>query len=528
MQIEILDFGPAIIAGRLTETGERPVKLQLLADGLPLAGNWGIPAPDRDGQRFRFNLSHIWSYIGSQARLQLRANDITADLPPPAFAGVPKFSLEELRQKLETGHVFNEKGRLQLSKTVDTAWQNAMFTLFDSISTILAAKGLKLFVLYGTLLGAYRNGNFIGHDHDFDAGYISDHTDPAKVIAELVDASKVLSDHGYRVACKLSCILVTDPKTNVAIDVFHTFYDENGKLLLPFGICGTRHFMRSDFRGYADINLAGRKVPAIADTETLVESIYGPHWKTPNPGHNWELDRTERYPQGYARQYHRGAIYWNDYYAHNRKILPPSSFAGFVSRSGHLRRHVVDLGCGNGRDSAFLMTGRQTVIGIDSCSTAIRAAQAHAVPKPRKSFRRALKDLFRRRPALSFVHGDIADSETLARLLRTARRGKGGLTLYGRFLLHAITRIQQDAFLACASKELRAGDTVAFEFRTDQDEPLAKKRKFGGRRFIRPQAVERQMAELGFELLERQEGTGLSPYLGENPYLCRLIFVKKG
>lgn len=529
MQIEILDFGPTIISGLLREAGERPIKLQLLADDIPLAGNWGVPSPGQGGQTFRFNLSAIWSYIGSSAHLQIRANGLLADLPVPHFAHAPKFNLEDLRQKLEAGHVFNEKGKLQLSKTVDTVWQDNMFALFDGMSAILAKKDLKLFVMYGTLLGAYRNGNFIGHDHDFDAGYISSHTDSNKVLVEFTEVAEALAEHGYRVVCKLSCIWVTDPKSGVTIDIFHTYFDESGKLLLPFGVCGTKPFTSSEFRGYAELDLAGRKVPAVADTQALVEFIYGPHWKTPNPGHNWDLDRTEKYPQGYAKQYHRGRIYWANHYAHNRKILPPSPFAEFVSQSGYLHRHIVDVGCGNGRDSRYLTTGKRTVFGIDNCRVAIRAAQVHAAPKP-KGVIHSLKGLFRKLPDLSYVHGDIADPETLTRLLRMARPWykREGLTLYSRFLLHAITRIQQDAFLQCASKELRKGDTVAFEFRTDQDEPLTKKHKYVGRRFIRPEAIERQMAELGFQLLERQEGTGFSPHLGEDPYLCRLIFLRAG
>jgi SAM-dependent methyltransferase len=530
VQIDILDFGPAIISGLLREAGERPVKLQLLVDDLPVAGNWGIPAPDHGGQTFRFNLSSLWSYIGRGARLQIRANDMTADLPAPEFADIPKLSLEDLKQKLEAGHVFNEKGKLQLSKTVDTVWQNNMFALFDGMSAILAKQGLKLFVMYGTLLGAYRNRHFIGHDHDFDAGYISSHTDPDKVTAEFVEVAEALSHHGYRVACKLSCIWVTDPKTNVTIDIFHTYFDTDGKLLLPFGVCGVKPFMKSDFRGYDAIDLAGRKVLAVADTEALVEYIYGPHWKTPNPGHNWNLDRTEKFPQGYAKQYHRWKIYWTDYYCHNRKILAPSSFARFVARSGHLRRHVVDVGCGNGRDSFYLTAVRPTVIGIDNCSAAIEAAKAHEAPPTSKGVLRSLVGLFRKRPVLSFVHGDITDPETLQNLLRTARppSEKGGLTLYVRFLLHAITRIQQDKFLECAAQDLQEGDTVAFEFRTDQDEHLKKNKKLDGRRFIRPEAIERQMGELGFQLLKREEGINFSPHLSENPHLCRLIFVKGG
>lgn len=151
MQIEILDFGPTIISGLLRKAGERPIKLQLLADDIPLAGNWGIPSPDQGGQTFRFNLSSIWFYIGNSARLQIQANDLLAALPVPHFAHAPKFNLEDLKQKLEAGYVFNEKGKLQLSKTVDTVWQDNMFALFDGMSAILAKKGLKLFVMIASV-----------------------------------------------------------------------------------------------------------------------------------------------------------------------------------------------------------------------------------------------------------------------------------------------------------------------------------------------------------------------------------------
>ena len=528
MQIEILDFSPDIISGLLREAGERPVKLQLLVDGLAVAGNWGIPAQDRDAQTFRFNLKTIWSYIGDQARLQVRANDVLADLPAPLFAQAPKLSLEDLRQKLETGYVFNEKGRLQLSKTVDVVWQNNMFALFDGMSAILAEKGIKLFVMYGTLLGAYRNRHFIGHDHDFDAGYISGHTDPELVTAEFVDVAEALSQHGYHVVCKLSCLWVTDPKSKVTIDIFHTYFDGSEKLQLPFGVCGVKPFMRKDFHGYAEIELAGRSVLAVTNTEALVEYIYGPHWKTPNPGHNWNLDRTEKDVHGLAKFHHRNQIHWTDYYYRNPDILPPSSFAKFVSRSGYLRKSVVDVGCGNGRDSFYFKTIRPTVVGIDNCRIAVTLANNRIKPRP-GGILQFLRGLFRKVPPLSFAKGNIADADMLANTLRKIRSShrKGGVTLYARFLLHAVTRIQQDKFFETVSRELQSGDSIAFEFRTDQDELLKKANNVFGRRFIKPESVENQLADLGFKVVKRQEGTNLSKYRGENPHLCRLLFVKE-
>lgn len=528
MHIEILDFDPAIISGLLREAGERPVKLQLLVDGVVIAGNWGIPAPNHDEQTFRFNLSAIWNYIGNKARLQIRANDILADLPAPTFATDPKFILDNLKQKLEAGYVFNEKGKLQLSKTVDIVWQNNMFALFHGMSVILAEKGIKLFVMYGTLLGAYRNHNFIGHDHDFDAGYISSHTDPEKVTAEFVEVAEILSKHGYQVVCKLSCLWVTDLKSNVTIDIFHTYFSQSGKLLLPFGVCGVKPFMRSDFHGYADIELAGQKVCSVVNTESLVEYIYGKNWRTPNPGHNWKLDRTENDILALAKPKHRGLIYWTNYYYHNPTIPRPSPFAKYVSQSGYLRRTVVDVGCGNGRDSFHFSKVRPIVIGIDNCEAGIELARAQ-MKRRSGGLLRSLLRLFTNTPSLSFATGDITTPTMVTNTLRAIKPShrKHGVTLYARFVLHAITRVQQEEFFENISKELIKGDTVALEFRTNQDEEIKKKNKFFGRRFINPEDIEKQLHHLGFQVVAREEGINLSKHFEENPHLCRLILLKK-
>ena len=55
--------------------------------------------------------------------------------------------------------------------------------LLDSTEQVLAAlhdAGVEAFPAYGTLLGAIREQDFIGHDNDVDLGYVSRHTPPAR------------------------------------------------------------------------------------------------------------------------------------------------------------------------------------------------------------------------------------------------------------------------------------------------------------------------------------------------------------
>ena len=57
-------------------------------------------------------------------------------------------------------------------------------TRWRPCSGLLHAEGLEAFPAYGTLLGAVRDGAFIGHDSDADVGYVSRHTHPLDVIRE--------------------------------------------------------------------------------------------------------------------------------------------------------------------------------------------------------------------------------------------------------------------------------------------------------------------------------------------------------
>ena len=79
---------------------------------------------------------------------------------------------------------------LRLAQTFDTRSAEHVAPLLDSIEEVLAAlkqAGVDAFPAYGTLLGAVRSGELIGHDSDADLGYVSSHTHPVDVILEWND-----------------------------------------------------------------------------------------------------------------------------------------------------------------------------------------------------------------------------------------------------------------------------------------------------------------------------------------------------
>ena len=69
------------------------------------------------------------------------------------------------------------------------------------------------------------------------------------------------------------------------------------------------------------------------------------------------------------------AAYWNNFYSNVHELpLEPSDFAfytvkflqGLAEKNSY--KNILDIGCGNGRDSYFLSSQGYTVTAIDSCS----------------------------------------------------------------------------------------------------------------------------------------------------------------
>ena len=63
--------------------------------------------------------------------------------------------------------------------------------------------------------------------------------------------------------------------------------------------------------------------------------------------------------------------YWNTYYKNNKKIKE-SSFARFAIKKIDKNSKIIDIGCGNGRDSFFFSKNNLNVTAIDISKNAIK------------------------------------------------------------------------------------------------------------------------------------------------------------
>jgi SAM-dependent methyltransferase len=497
-----------------------PTRVSLLVNDLEVAATWATDTmPNRNNwgeiRPFNFRLRDIWAYSKTKYKLTVRVEGKALPIVGHGMFLTPprngRNDLAALKQKLDAGNVFGQTGKLQLSKKLDTEWQSQVMDLYGRVAKVLQdTYGYDVFFVYGTLLGAVREGGVIGHDLDFDSAFLSKHTDGPPAAKELQDIAYVLIEHGFDVECMRTALHIhhgTDP--SIRIDLFHLYFDGDGKLCFPFGVAGTTEILASDWRGTSDIEFCGGHGLVPANAEQFVEHMYGAGWRSPKPGFDWKRDRTKRAWTGVLPPESGQEVYWANFYARTG-FTSGSSFFEMVSARGDVPGVVVDVGCGDGRDSLAFAAAGCSVLGVDRCEVAVRRAVARA-----------------RQEGLSarFVVGDVADGVWLRAVLdEVIASASGPVLFYLRFVLHSVAEPVQEALMGVLGQCARVGDLVAAEFRTEKDEGLAKAFGKHFRRFQNGPAFGVALGERwGFEVLEEQEGTGLAPYRDEDPELYRVI-----
>ena len=72
----------------------------------------------------------------------------------------------------------------------------------------------------------------------------------------------------------------------------------------------------------------------------------------------------------YGRQTH-----WGDYYSKAKVPVAPSPFAREVGKQLNAASRLLEVGCGNGRDSAFFWSEGHRVVALDASEAAVELAR---------------------------------------------------------------------------------------------------------------------------------------------------------
>jgi hypothetical protein len=511
-----------IIGFVVANAGDFPVKVSLYINTFEVASTWADENSDYASwgtvRGFRIALTDLWKYCKRNDQVTVRVNG-----KPLLIAGHGTYrrpprngerSIADLKQKFADGYLFGQGGGLQLSKKLDIEWQRAVLSLYARMSEVVKREhGYEPFAFYGSLLGLVREGGFIGHDLDFDAAYLSKHSHGPDVAAELRDIAFTLIEAGFVVEGMRTVIHVFDADNpDLRIDLFPTYFDEKDRFAVPFGIAGTTEVAKDTWTGLTEVQLAGHPMQLPANAELLAEHLYGSSWRTPIAGFSWRRSRVRRAEEGVMPGEYVEEIYWQNFYART-ELTTGSPFFDAVSARPDIPTAVVDIGCGDGRDSwSFAGTGR-VVTGLDRSEVGIR----HATKKAEAS---GLSE------QLSFVAADVSDGPALHAVLETARvRASGApMLFYMRFFLHSIPADVQESLMTTLSEFARDGDMLAAEFRTNKDKANMKVYGKHYRRFQNAGVFSEALTDrFNFTILDEKEGTGLSPYKDEDPYLYRVV-----
>lgn len=203
-------------------------------------------------------------------------------------------------------------------------------------------------------------------------------------------------------------------------------------------------------------------------------------------------------------------IFWDNFYK-KFSLNAPSKFAEFIIKNQLFKKgYILDIGCGNGRDSFYFLKSGYKTIGLDRSGTAIKLNKKIL---PNNFFKR---NVCSNKLNLSFA------------------RNKKISNVYARFFIHAINSREQFSFFKNIKKILSKNAKIFLEFRTIKDPMMKVGKKISinerisdhYRRFINPKDFELNLKSMNFKIIYKRESFHFAKYKNQKPHICRMILIK--
>lgn len=216
-------------------------------------------------------------------------------------------------------------------------------------------------------------------------------------------------------------------------------------------------------------------------------------------------------------RWNRDEEYWDKYYmsdaSKNSLMTEPSLFAqSMFFKYMENGKDLLELGCGNGRDSIYFAKNGLNVTAIDASKVAIKKLQDKV----------CLGNC-------TFIWDDFVNTEAIYQIQYDY--------CYSRFTLHAINEQQETQILLKAYGMLKDKGYLFIEARSIHDGKYGLGRKveknafiFDGhyRRYIDIDELSLKLEQIGFTLIEQAESDRFAPKKGENAVCIRMVAQKCG
>lgn len=204
--------------------------------------------------------------------------------------------------------------------------------------------------------------------------------------------------------------------------------------------------------------------------------------------------------------------YWNNYYSNNKSALYPSQFAAYILSEFSTTKKILDIGCGNGRDSIFFASHGLSVLGVDGSLSAISNCKIIA---QQMSLDNAI-----------FKSLDFNDALSHNEFIKNIKSEWSDALIYSRFFLHAIDENAEINLLKLVSKLLSPYGKFCLEFRTIKDKYQQKETSKHYRRYINIPDFISLSTEMSFRVIYMIEGFGFAKYKSDDAHVARIILEK--
>ena len=200
--------------------------------------------------------------------------------------------------------------------------------------------------------------------------------------------------------------------------------------------------------------------------------------------------------------------YWNKFYSKKLGVQEPSSFAVYALKMMSDGDSILELGCGNGRDSFFFADNGIQVFALDQSKIVINQIKKENI-NPR------------------FICKDILSVEEYF----PYKIDHG----YARFVLHALNQTEADKAIKIMGRMLPPSGIFFSESRSVKSSLYGTGQALGQdvyetdhkRRFIHKNDLIHQLESNGFTIENAIESNGLAIYKDDDPVVIRITARKK-
>ena len=206
--------------------------------------------------------------------------------------------------------------------------------------------------------------------------------------------------------------------------------------------------------------------------------------------------------------------YWTEYYSKNSKPTDASTFAEFILPKLNSNKNLIELGCGNARDSIYFAQNNLNVVAVDQVQEEIDYLNEN-----------------HKEENILFVCDDFTN---LVNTSHDIINETDFDYIYSRFTFHSINEAKEDRTLDWIENNLDKEGYFLLEARSLND-PMFKQGKSLSdtenytthyRRYMDLDKIIEKLESRNFEIIYNIEDNNLAVYKDDNPYVIRIIAKK--